>query len=76
MGLEGMIGDVIRQCDFTLNGHGSYSKPMTLGEVKDISAIARHITNAENGVAEKEGAKGGLGRGWIPTEGGIVPIGF
>lgn len=57
MGLEGMIEDVIRQCDFNLNGNGSYSKPMTLGEVKDIRAIARHITNAENGVAEKEGNK-------------------
>lgn len=49
MGLEGMIEDVIKQCDFTLNGNGSYKKPMTLGEVKDIRTIARKITNAENG---------------------------
>ncbi len=50
MGLEGMIEDVIRQCDFVLNGNGEYKKPMTLGEVKDIRNIARKITNAENGI--------------------------
>jgi len=49
MGLEGMIEDVIRQCDFHLNGSGEYKKPMTLGEVKDVRRIARQITNAENG---------------------------
>src|SRR4051812_5266477 len=49
MGLEGMIEDVIKQCDFVLNGNGEYKKPMTLGEVKDIRTIARKITNAENG---------------------------
>jgi methylmalonyl-CoA mutase len=37
MGLEGMIEDVIKQCDFSLNGNGDYKKPMTLGEVKDVS---------------------------------------
>lgn len=51
MGLEGMIEDVIRQCDFTLNGNGMYHSSMTLGEVKDVRTIARQITNAENGVA-------------------------
>ncbi|MBW0177297.1 methylmalonyl-CoA mutase family protein [Sediminibacterium sp.] len=54
MGLEGMIEDVIQQCDFSLNGNGVYNQPMTLGEVKDIRTIARHITNAENGLAGKE----------------------
>lgn len=54
MGLEGMIEDVIRQCDFNLNGSGVYTKPMTLGEVKDIRTIARQITNAENGVNSKQ----------------------
>jgi methylmalonyl-CoA mutase len=49
MGLEGMIEDVIKQTDFTLNGNGEYKKPMTLGEVKDVRKIARKITNAENG---------------------------
>jgi len=48
MGLEGMIEDVIKQCDFTLNGNGEYKKPMTLGEVKDVRKIARLITNVEN----------------------------
>jgi len=51
MGLEGMIEDVIRKCDFNLNGNGVYKKPMTLGEIKDIRQIARQITNAENGIA-------------------------
>jgi methylmalonyl-CoA mutase len=50
MGLEGMIEDVIRQCDISLNGDGVYNKPMTLGEVRDVRKIARQITNAENGV--------------------------
>ncbi len=59
MGLEGMIEDVIRQCDFNLNGNGTYTQPMTLGEVKDIRTIARHITNAENGTTEKDDRKQG-----------------
>jgi methylmalonyl-CoA mutase len=50
LGLEGMIEDVIKQCDFNLNGNGEYKQPMTLGEVKDARKIARLITNAENGV--------------------------
>ncbi len=48
MGLEGMIEDVIRQSDFTLNGNGIYKNDLTLGEIKDIRGIARKITNAEN----------------------------
>lgn len=50
MGLEGMIEDLIRECDFGLNGNGEYKKPMTLGEVKDVRKIARLITNAESGI--------------------------
>ncbi|MDB5201948.1 MAG: methylmalonyl-CoA mutase [Ferruginibacter sp.] len=50
MGLEGMIEDVIKQCDFNLNGAGEYPKPMTTGEVIDVRRIARGITNAENGI--------------------------
>ncbi|MBC7936962.1 MAG: methylmalonyl-CoA mutase family protein [Rhizobacter sp.] len=50
MGLEGMIEDVVTNCDFNLNGNGEYSSPMTLGEVKDIRTIARQITNVENGL--------------------------
>ena len=49
MGLEGMIEDLIRQCDFSLNSNGQYKTPMTLGEVKDVRKVARAITNAENG---------------------------
>ena len=50
MGLEGMIEDVINQCDFNLNADGEYKTPMTLGEVIDVRKIARNITNAENGI--------------------------
>ncbi len=50
LGLEGMIEDVVRQCDFALNGNGVYPAAMTLGEVKDVRQIARYITNAENGL--------------------------
>jgi isobutyryl-CoA mutase len=50
MGLEGMIEDVVKSCDFVLNGTGDYKTPMTLGEVNDVRKIARQITNVENGV--------------------------
>ncbi len=50
MGLEGMIEDVIKQCDVSLNGTGDYKTAMKLDEVKDVRKIAREITNAENGV--------------------------
>ncbi len=49
LGLEGMIEEVIKNCDYDLNGNGEYKKPMTLGEVKDVRKVARSITNAENG---------------------------
>jgi methylmalonyl-CoA mutase len=54
LGLEGMIEDVIRQCDFNLNGSGVYKYPLTLGEVKDVRQIARQITNVENGISIQE----------------------
>jgi isobutyryl-CoA mutase len=50
MGLEGMIEDVIKNCDYSLNGNGEYKNAMTLGEVNDVRKIARQITNAENGL--------------------------
>lgn len=53
MGLEGMIEDVIKQCDISLNGTGDYRTAMKLGEVKDVRKIAREITNAENGAEIK-----------------------
>ena len=55
MGLEGMIEDVVINCDFNLNGSGDYKTPMTLGEVHDVRKIAREITNAENGLAPTNG---------------------
>src|ERR1700710_2251862 len=58
MGLEGMIEDVIRQCDFALNGDpANFKGEMKLGEWKAIRKIARAISNAENGTASmQEGA--------------------
>src|SRR5258708_4893870 len=59
MGLEGMIEDVIRQCDFPLNGNpGNFKGEMKLGEWKDIRKVARAISNAENGVAPAASAFG------------------
>jgi methylmalonyl-CoA mutase len=53
MGLEGMIEDVIRQCDFPLNGDpANFKSEMKLGEWKDIRKIGRAISNAENGVGD------------------------
>ena len=53
MGREGMIEDVVKQCDVSLNGTGIYPKPMTMEESRDVRAIARQITNAENGLAKE-----------------------
>ncbi len=50
LGLEGMIEDVIRQCDVQLNGKADYKTALKLEEAKDVRKIAREITNAENGV--------------------------
>ncbi|TCJ14108.1 methylmalonyl-CoA mutase [Flaviaesturariibacter flavus] len=69
MGLEGMIEDVIRQCDFTLNGNGVYNKPMSLGELKDVRQVARLITNAENGVVSREPSTVSLDAGKAPVLG-------
>ncbi|HMH20185.1 MAG TPA: methylmalonyl-CoA mutase family protein [Puia sp.] len=52
MGLEGMIDDLIKSCDFPLNGNPeNFKGEQKLGEWKDIRKIARAISNAENGVA-------------------------
>ncbi|MFZ4058726.1 MAG: methylmalonyl-CoA mutase family protein [Ferruginibacter sp.] len=51
MGLEGMIEDVVHQCDFAISEHSSISGELKLGEVHDIRKIARSITNVENGWA-------------------------
>lgn len=53
MGLEGMIEDVVRHCDFSVEEKGDYTKPMGLGEVKDVRLVARRITIAENATEEK-----------------------
>ena len=49
-----MIEDVIRHCDFSVEEKGDYTKPMGLGEVKDVRLVARRITMAENGSEEKK----------------------
>ncbi|HEY8893536.1 MAG TPA: methylmalonyl-CoA mutase family protein, partial [Niastella sp.] len=61
LGLEGMIEEVIKLCDFPLNGNPSnFKKELKLGEWRDIRKISRSITNAENGAAaEKAVSKSG-----------------
>lgn len=49
MGLEGMIEDLMKNCDFSLNGASFTNNPKPLGEWKDVRQIARQITRAENG---------------------------
>ncbi len=78
MGLEGMIEDVIKQCDFALNGDPrQFAGEMKLGEWKDIRKIARSITNAENGAAADGGSLAALAQGPSaaagPAAGGAVP---
>lgn len=51
LGLEGMIEDVIRQCDFPVNGNLPIAGGLKLSESKDIRYIARAISHAENGQA-------------------------
>src|ERR1700744_5565142 len=51
LGLEGMIEEVIRACDFPLNGNGHWETPLTLVKAHDVRTVARLITNAENGLA-------------------------
>jgi methylmalonyl-CoA mutase len=50
MGLEGMIEDLMRQCDFKLHGHLHIKGELRLQESSDIRKLARTITDAENGV--------------------------
>jgi methylmalonyl-CoA mutase len=62
MGLEGMIEDVIRQCDFALNGSpANFKGELKLGEWKDIRKVARAISNAENGAAASNAGAMGTG---------------
>ncbi|MGH2552859.1 MAG: cobalamin-dependent protein, partial [Chitinophagaceae bacterium] len=68
MGLEGMIEDVIKQCDIQLNGKADYKTVLTLDEAKDIRKIARQITNVENGGGPEDGNKE-LGVKTIPVLG-------
>ena len=72
MGLEGMIEDVIKQCDFALNGDPrNFAGEMRLGEWKDIRKVARSITNAENGIGEDRAA---ADRGQEPQTTPVVGI--
>jgi len=67
MGLEGMIEDVIKQCDFSVNGNPDAIKgKMKLGEFKDVRKIARAISNAENGIAS---STNGIPKNKIPVLG-------
>jgi methylmalonyl-CoA mutase len=55
LGLEGMIEEVIRLCDFPVNGNpANFTTAMKLGEWKDIRQIARSISNAENNRTNNE----------------------
>src|SRR5438045_2642498 len=49
MGLEGMIEDVVKRCDFPVNGNLEISGKLNLDEVNDIRFVARAISHAENG---------------------------
>src|SRR5262244_3665545 len=69
MGLEGMIEDVIMQCDASLNGQADYKTAMTLGEAKDIRKVAREITNAENGLQLKSEIQNPKSEIWVPVLG-------
>ncbi|MEO5995752.1 MAG: methylmalonyl-CoA mutase family protein [Chitinophagaceae bacterium] len=48
LGLEGMIEDVIRQCDFSLNSNLPITGTSKIHKVKNIKKVARLISLAEN----------------------------
>lgn len=55
LGLEGMIEEVVKMCDFPVNGNpANFNTAMKLGEWKDIRRIARSISNAENNKNNRE----------------------
>jgi methylmalonyl-CoA mutase len=54
MGLEGMIEDVVKGCDFPVDGNLRISGDLKLEEEKDIRFIARAISHAENGQEFKD----------------------
>lgn len=68
MGLEGMIEDVLKQCDFALDQPADIGSPMNLGEAKDIRNIARKITIAEN-LGTVDDAEMALDSGSVPVLG-------
>jgi methylmalonyl-CoA mutase len=73
MGLEGMIEDVIKQCDFALNGDpGAFGGKPALGEWKDIRRVARAISNAEAGQAPKREGREGPGEEGRQRSGGLA----
>ena len=49
MGLEGMIEDLLTQCDFAVNGQLPIVGNLILEQASDIRKIARAISMAENG---------------------------
>ena len=66
LGLEGMIEEVIRGCDFPLNGNGRWETPLTLAKTRDVREVARLITNAENGAPSADATT-------PPAEGDTLP---
>lgn len=83
LGLEGMIEDVVKQCDYPLEHLPLLATAMTLEEVHDVRIVARKITLAENGLLaepiniEKSGKKipvlgitgtGGAGKSSVTDE--------
>ncbi len=66
MGLEGMIEDLLKQCDFELPLQADYTKKMLLQEAKDIRKVARQITNAENAKIDS--------KPFLTTAKNIIPV--
>lgn len=70
LGLEGMIEEVVRLCDFPVNGNpANFKTEMKLGEWKDIRRIARSISNAENNRSGNEEAVASTATGQPPVLG-------
>lgn len=58
LGLEGMIEEVIKLSDYSLNGNLPIKGELKLPEAKDIRKIARAITDAESGITKQKSVIG------------------
>ena len=77
LGLEGIIGDMIRECDFPTIGRGDFDALFAAPETADARTLARRITVAEMNGERPEATKAAIGAFKRAAEsGGSVVVGI